>query len=200
MGRIYQQTFVDTYAKVGFTKLYDVKTAITAADLLNDRVIPFYEEHSIPLCRVLTDRGSEYCGNPERHEYELYLAIEDIDDSRTKTKSPQTNGICERFHKTVLDEFYRIAFRKKLYRTIAELQADLDEWLRQYNEVRTHQGRWCYGKTPMQRCAVGGHQSIARLQNQTVSGSRSRQACITVCRQKSFSDGLPAAGLRTPSV
>ena len=75
VGRIYQQTFVDTYAKVGFTKLYDVKTAITAADLLNDRVIPFYEEHSIPLCRVLTDRGSEYCGNPERHEYELYLAI-----------------------------------------------------------------------------------------------------------------------------
>ena len=66
VGRIYQQTFVDTYAKVGFTKLYDVKTAITAADLLNDRVIPFYEEHSIPLCRVLTDRGSEYCGNPER--------------------------------------------------------------------------------------------------------------------------------------
>ena len=102
------------------------------------------------LCRVLTDRGSEYCGNPERHEYELYLAIEDIDHSRTKTKSPQTNGICERFHKTVLDEFYRIAFRKKLYHSLAELQADLDQWLRQYNEVRTHQGRWCYGKTPMQ--------------------------------------------------
>jgi hypothetical protein len=101
----------------------DVKTAITAADLLNDRVIPFYEEHDIPLCRILTDRGSEYCGNPERHEYELYLALEDIDHSRTKTKSPQTNGICERFHKTMLDEFYRIAFRKKLYRTIAELQA-----------------------------------------------------------------------------
>ena len=92
MGRIYQQTFVDTYAKVGFTKLYDVKTAINAADLLNDRVIPSYEEHSIPLCRVLTDRGSEYCGNPERHEYELYLAIEDIDHSRTKTKKPQTMG------------------------------------------------------------------------------------------------------------
>ena len=150
VGRIYQQTFIDTYAKVGIAKLYDVKTAITAADLLNDRVLPFYDEHGIPLCRVLTDRGSEYCGNPERHEYELYLAIEDIDHSRTKTKSPQTNGICERFHKTMLDEFYRVAFRKKLYRGLAELQADLDQWLRQYNEVRTHQGRWCYGKTPMQ--------------------------------------------------
>jgi transposase InsO family protein len=149
VGRIYQQTFIDTYSKVGFAKLYDVKTAITAAELLNDRVIPFFDQHEIPLCRVLTDRGTEFCGNPERHEYELYLAVEDIDHSRTKTKSPQTNGICERFHKTILQEFYRVAFRKKVYRSIAELQADLDEWMAEYNEVRTHQGRWCYGKTPM---------------------------------------------------
>jgi len=150
VGRIYQQTFIDTYAKVGFAKLYDRKTPITAADLLNDRVVPFFDEYDIPLLRVLTDRGTEYCGNPERHEYELYLAIEDIDHSRTKTKSPQTNGICERFNRTILEEFYRVAFRKKIYRSISELQADLDEWMRTYNEVRTHQGRWCYGQTPMQ--------------------------------------------------
>jgi transposase InsO family protein len=150
VGRIYQQTFIDTYAKVGFAKLYDRKTPITAADLLNDRVVPFFDQYDIPLLRVLTDRGTEYCGNPERHEYELYLAIEDIDHSRTKTKSPQTNGICERFHRTILEEFYRVAFRKKIYRSIGELQADLDEWMRNYNEVRTHQGRWCYGQTPMQ--------------------------------------------------
>ena len=80
------------------------------------------------LTRILTDRGSEYCGNPERHEYELYLAVEDIDHTRTKTKSPQTNGICERFHKTVLNEFYRVAFRKKVYHALDELQADLDLW------------------------------------------------------------------------
>ena len=150
VGRIYQQTFIDTYCKVAFTKLYDRKTPITAADLLNDRVLPFFAEHEVALLRVLTDRGSEFCGNPEHHEYELYLAVEDIDHSRTKTKSPQTNGICERFHKTVLNEFYRIAFRKKIYRTIEELQADLDEWLVSYNEQRPHQGRWCFGKTPMQ--------------------------------------------------
>jgi transposase InsO family protein len=113
VGRIYQQTFIDTYAKLAFAKLYDRKTPITAADLLNDRVLPFYEEHDIRLSRVLTDRGTEYCGSPERHEYELYLAVEDVDHTRTKTKSPQTNGICERFHRTVLDEFYRVAFRKK---------------------------------------------------------------------------------------
>ena len=150
VGRVYQQTFVDTYAKVGFAKLYDRKTPITAADLLNDRVIPFFEDHGVPLQRVLTDRGTEYCGNPERHEYELYLAVEDIDHTRTKAKSPQTNGIVERFHKTMLDEFYRIAFRKRVYATIDELQADLDLWMRAFNEICPHQGKWCFGKTPMQ--------------------------------------------------
>jgi transposase InsO family protein len=150
VGRIYQQTFIDTYSKIGFAKLYDRKTPVTAAELLNDRVLPFFEQHEIPLNRVLTDRGTEYCGAPERHEYELYLAVENIDHTRTKTRHPQTNGICERFHKTMLNEFYRVAFRKKIYRTLEELQADLDAWLLEYNEQRSHQGRWCYGKTPLQ--------------------------------------------------
>ena len=150
VGRIYQQTFVDTYAKVGFAKLYDRKTPLTAADLLNDRVIPFYEEHGIALQRVLTDRGTEYCGTHDRHEYELYLAVEDIDHSRTKAKSPHTNGIVERFHKTMLDAFYRVAFRKKISAAIDDLQAGLDLWMREFNEVRPHQGKWCFGKTPLQ--------------------------------------------------
>jgi transposase InsO family protein len=150
VGRIYQQTFIDTYSKLAFAKLYDRKTPITAADLLNDRVVPFFDDKEVKLSRVLTDRGTEYCGNPEHHEYELYLAVEDIDHSRTKTKSPQTNGIAERFHKTVLDEFYRIAFRKRLYASIGDLQDDLDLWVKSYNEERPHQGRWCFGKTPTQ--------------------------------------------------
>jgi transposase InsO family protein len=150
VGRVYQQTFIDTYAKVAFAKLYDRKTPLTAADLLNDRVVPFYDGHDVSLLRVLTDRGTEYCGNPERHEYELYLAVEDIDHSRTKTKSPQTNGIVERFHRTLLNEFYRIAFRRKVYRSVDELQIDLDSWIALYNDERPHQGRWCFGKTPMQ--------------------------------------------------
>ena len=155
VGRIYQQTFIDTYAKVAFAKLYDRKTPITAAELLNDRVIPFFDEHEIPLCRVLTDRGTEYCGNPEHHEYELYLAIEDIDHTRTKARSPQTNGICERFHKTILQEFYQVAFRRKIYRSIEELQIDLDDWLHYYNHDRTHQGKMCCGRTPMQTLIDG---------------------------------------------
>jgi transposase InsO family protein len=150
IGRIYQQTFIDTYSKVAMAKLYDRKNALVAAEMLNDRVVPFFDQHEVPLLRVLTDRGTEYCGNRESHEYQLYLAIENIDHSRTKAKSPQTNGICERFHRTVQEEFYSTAFRKKLYRSLEELQTDLDAWLREYNEERTHSGRYCYGKTPMQ--------------------------------------------------
>ena len=150
VGRVYQQTCIDTYSKVAFAKLYDRKTPITAADLLNDRVVPFFDEHEVKLSRVLTDRGTEYCGTSQAHEYELYLAVEDIDHTRTKARSPQTNGICERFHKTALHEFYQVAFRKRIYGRIEQLQADLDAWMTSYNEQRPHQGRWCYGKTPMQ--------------------------------------------------
>lgn len=150
VGRIYQQTFIDTYCKVAHAKLYDRKNALVAADMLNDRVLPFYEEQDLRLLRILTDRGTEYCGNREHHEYQLYMAIEDIDHTRTKAKSPQTNGICERFHRTIQDEFYAVAFRKKIYSSIEEIQVDLDGWLQYYNNERTHTGKHCFGKTPMQ--------------------------------------------------
>ncbi len=150
VGRIYQQTFIDTYTRVAFIKLYDRKNALIAADILNDRVVPFFESEDVRLLRILTDRGSEFCGSRETHEYQLYLSIEDIDHTRTKARSPQTNGICERFHKTILNEFYQIAFRKKLYSSIEELQEDADQWMRYYNEERSHSGRYCYGKTPME--------------------------------------------------
>jgi transposase InsO family protein len=149
VGRIYQQTFVDTYSKVAFAKLYTTKTPITAADLLNDKVLPFFAEQGLPVLRILTDRGTEYCGKMERHDYQLYLAVNEIEHTKTKVRQPQTNGICERFHKTVLQEFYSVTFRKKLYASIEELQADLDAWLEHYNNERTHQGKMCCGRTPM---------------------------------------------------
>lgn len=155
VGRIYQQTFIDTYAKIGFAKLYTTKTPITAADLLNDRVLPFYDEHQLPLLRVLTDRGTEYCGKAETHDYQLYLAINDIDHTKTKARSPQTNGICERFHKTILQEFFQVTFRKKIYQDIETLQADLDEWMEYYNNERTHQGKMCCGRTPIETLEDG---------------------------------------------
>ena len=155
VGRVYQQTFVDTYSKIAHCKLYTTKTPITAADLLNERVLPMFEEHQVPLLRILTDRGTEYCGKLEAHDYQLFLAINDIDHTKTKVKSPQTNGICERFHKTVLNEFYQVAFRKKIYNSIDELQIDLDNWIDYYNNQRTHQGKMCCGRTPMETFTDG---------------------------------------------
>ena len=155
VGRIYQQTFVDTYSKVAFAKLYSTKTPITAADALNDRVLPFFAEQKVPVLRILTDRGTEYCGKLEQHDYQLYLAVNDIEHTRTKAASPQTNGICERFHKTILQEFYQVTFRKKIYRSIDELQVDLDVWIGYYNHERTHQGKMCCGRTPMETFADG---------------------------------------------
>lgn len=150
VGRIYQQTYIDTYCKVAAAKLYLSKDALTSADMLNDRVLPIYEEHGIPLLRILTDRGTEYCGKIQTHPFQLYLNIEDIDHTRTKAKSPQTNGICERFHRTMQEEFYAIAFRKKIYKTIEEIQQDLDLWMEYYNKERTHSGKHCFGRTPWQ--------------------------------------------------
>lgn len=175
IGRIYQQTFIDTYSKVAFAKLYDRKNALVAADMLNDRVLPFFEEYDVPLLRVLTDRGTEYCGNRESHEYQLYLAVEDIDHSRTKAKSPQTNGICERFHRTVQEEFYSTAFRKKLYRGLDELQADLDDWMREYNRERSHSGKYCYGKTPLQTLLDSKHLAHDKMLDRTVMSSSDSQ-------------------------
>ena len=168
VGRIYQQTFIDTYSKVAFAKIYDRKNALVAADMLNDRVMPFFEEHDIALLRILTDRGTEYCGKREDHEYQLYLSIEDIDHTKTKARSPQTNGICERFHRTILQEFYQVTFRKKVYNTLDELQTDLDKWVERYNCERTHSGKYCFGKTPMQTFMDSIPLAKEKMINQTV--------------------------------
>lgn len=155
VGRIYQQTFVDTYSRVACAKLYTTKTPITAADLLNDRVLPLFEQHDLPMLRILTDRGTEYCGKAEHHDYQLYMAINDIDHTKTKARSPQTNGICERFHKTILQEFYQVAFRKTVFENIDQLQKELDKWIDHYNTERTHQGKMCCGRTPMETLLDG---------------------------------------------
>ena len=155
VGRVYQQTYVDTYSKVAHCKLYTTKTPITAADVLNDRVLPFYASEELPVLRILTDRGTEYCGKAESHDYQLYMAINDIEHTKTKVRHPQTNGICERFHKTILQEFYQPSLRRTLYESVEQLQQDLDEWLNYYNNERTHQGKKCCGRTPMETLLDG---------------------------------------------
>lgn len=132
-----------------------VDALITSADILNDRVLPFFDQNELPILRILTDRGTEHCGRMDQHDYQLYLAINDIDHTKTKAQSPQTNGVCERFHKTILQEFYQVTFRKKLYVTLEELQKDLDEWIKYYNNERTHQGKMCCSRTPLETLLDG---------------------------------------------
>ncbi len=169
VGRVYQQTFVDTYSKIALCKLYTMKTAITAADMLNDKVLPFFEKHNVPMLRMLTDRGTEYCGKVEEHSYQLFMAIKNIDHTRTKARHPQTNGIVERFHKTILQEFYQVAFRKKIYRSLEEMQFDLDAWVEKYNFDRTHQGKKCCGRTPWETFEDGKRIVLAKMINGKIS-------------------------------
>lgn len=100
VSRIYQQNLIDTYGKITPCKLYTTKTPITAADILNDKAPPYFETNDLPMLRILTDKGTEYCGRVDQHDCQLYLAINDIDYTKTKAMPPQTNGICEPFHKT----------------------------------------------------------------------------------------------------
>ena len=149
IGKVYGQVFLDSYSRLANVKLYQEKTALSSAELLNDRVLLWYQEQGVPILRILTDRGSENKGKLENHAYGLFLSVKGMVHSTTKAFSPQTNGMCERFHKTIKEEFFDTAIRKRLYTDLASLQADLDEWLGYYNCERPHSGKYCYGKTPM---------------------------------------------------
>jgi len=150
VGKIYMQSVVDANCSLGFAKLYLSKVPMTAVDILDDRVLPFYEEHQVQIDHILTDNGREYCGLPLRHPYELFVAINQIAHRTTKVHSPETNGFCERFHRTVKEEFFSIAFRKKLYESLDQLQQDLDQYIEFYNRERSHQGYRTQGRTPYQ--------------------------------------------------
>jgi len=149
VGKIYQQTGIDTRSNVGFAKVYLEKTALTAADFLNDKVLPFFDKMDIPLLRTLTDRGTEYGYRNLEHPYQLFLHLNSIEHSRTKARHPQTNGCTERLNQIIQDEFYKVAFRKTLYTTLEGIQQDLDKYMDRYNTLRTNQGKHCKGRTPM---------------------------------------------------
>lgn len=155
VGRIYQQTGIDTYSNVGFAKVYAEKTALVAADFMNDKVLPFFDEQGMAVLRVLTDRGTEYNGLADNHPYELFLHLNGIDHSTTKVRHPQTNGCVERLNQIIQDEFYAVAFRRKLYSSLEEVQADLDTFMLEYNTKRTNEGKRCQGKTPMETLEAG---------------------------------------------
>jgi len=175
VGKIYLQAVVDTYGSYAFGKLRTSKLPETAADVLYDRVLPFYETHGLNVEHVLTDNGREYCGRPACpvcrdsgtgrrgcgagrpmiHPYQIFLELNEIEHRRTKVARPRTNGFVERFNRTVLDEFFREAFRNKFYATVEELQSDLDNWLSYYNNERPHRGYRNMGRRPIETLEEG---------------------------------------------
>jgi transposase InsO family protein len=147
VGKVYLHAVIDTYGSYAFGFLHPSKQPEAAVAVLHNDVLPFYAQHGIPLNALLTDNGREFCGT-EAHPYELYLALNELEHRRTKVRKPQTNGFIERFHRTALDEFFRIAFRTTFYETLEALQADFDAWLLQYNTERPHQGYRNLGRRP----------------------------------------------------
>jgi transposase InsO family protein len=145
-----KRTGIDTFSNVGLAKLYTDKNAINAADFLNDTVLPYFDEDHMKVLRALTDRGTEYSWRNLEHPYQLFLHLNEIENSRTKARHPQTNGAVERLNQIIQAEFYKVAFRKKLYRSLEEIQADLDVYMNKYNTQRTNQEKRCQGRTPRQ--------------------------------------------------
>ena len=150
VGKIYVQVVVDAFCSLAFAKVYTSKMPITAADLLYDRVLPFYEALGVPVQTILSDNGREFSGRPEQHPYQLLLALHDIEHRTTKVRSPRTNGFVERMNRTLLDEHFRIKGREKWYESVDEIQADLDVFIEFYNLKRSHQGYRLKGTTPAQ--------------------------------------------------
>lgn len=150
VGKVYVQVVVDVFCSLAFAKVYTSKMPVTACDLLYHRVLPFYEALGVPVGAILTDNGREFCGKPESHLYELLLALEGIEHRTTKVRSPRTNGFVERMNRTLLDECFRVQGRKTWYLEPAEIQRDLDVFLRYYNLERSHQGYRLKGRTPAQ--------------------------------------------------
>jgi transposase InsO family protein len=146
--RFYLQSAIDCCSRYGWGRFYTNKMPVTAVHLLNSDVLPTFEAHGIAVKTALSDNGREFCGRPDRHPYELFLQLEGIEHRKTRVKRPQSNGIVERFHRTLLDEHFRVEGRRTWFETVEEMQAALDAYLVTYNTERSHQGRGMNGRTP----------------------------------------------------
>lgn len=155
VGKLYLQTAIDCHSRRAWARLYTSKLPITAVHLLNEDVLPAFEAADARIEVVLSDNGREFCGRPDRHPYELFLQLEGITHRTTRVKRPQSNGIVERFHRTLLDEHFRVEGRRTWFETAEEMQTVLDAYLVTYNEQRPHQGRGMNGRTPLQAFLEG---------------------------------------------
>ena len=150
VGKVYLQTAIDCHSRHAWARLYTSKLPVTAVHLMNDDVLPTFETVGARIEVVLSDNGREFCGRPDRHPYELFLQLEEIEHRTTRVKRPQSNGIVERLHRTLLDEHFRIEGRRTWFETVEEMQAVLDDYMAVYNRKRPHQGRGMNGRTPWQ--------------------------------------------------
>ena len=148
VGKVYLQTVVDCHSRYAWGRLYPNKLPVTAVHIMNNHVLPTFDAHRARISTVLSDNGREFCGRPDRHPYELFLQLEDIEHRTTQVLRPQSNGFVERLHRTLLDEHFRVLGRTKFYESIQEMQTDLDAYLVTYNTKRPHQGRGMNGRTP----------------------------------------------------
>jgi transposase InsO family protein len=148
VGKVYLQSVLDCYSRYAWGRLYTSKLPVTAVHVLNDRVLPCFEQHGSRITTILSDNGREFCGRLDQHPYELFLQLEEIEHRKTPVRRPQSNGFIERFHRTLLDEHFRVVGRKKWYETVEEMQKDLDAYLEIYNTKRPHQGIGMNGRTP----------------------------------------------------
>ena len=164
VGRIYLQSVIDCYSRYAWGRLYTTKLPVTAVQVLNNDVLPFFEAYNARISTILSDNGREFCGRPDRHPYELFLQLEGIEHRTTKVRRPQSNGFVERLHRTLLDEHFRVAGRKNWYESVEQMQKDLDDYLIHYNTKRPHQGRNMNGKTP-EKVFKEGLQKTKETQN-----------------------------------
>lgn len=155
IGKIYLQTAIDCHSRYAWARLYPSKLPVTAVHTMNHDVLTTFEAHKARIEVVLSDNGREFCGRPDRHPYELFLQLEEIEHRTTKVRRPQSNGIVERFHRTLLDEHFRVEGRRTWFETIEEMQVVLDKYLVAYNQKRPHQGRNMNGRTPAQAFVDG---------------------------------------------
>lgn len=155
VGKVYLQTVLDCFSRHAWGRLYTSKLPLTAVQVMNNDVLPFFDEHGIRIHTVLSDIGREFCGRPDQHPYELFLQLEEIEHRTTKVRRPQSNGFIERFHRTLLDEHLRVKGRTTWYETVEEMQQDLEPFFETYNRKRPHRGRGMNGRTPYQVFKAG---------------------------------------------
>lgn len=166
VGKVYLQSVLDCHLRYAWGRLYTSKLPVTAAHVLNEDVLPFFDQHNATIDTILSDNGRQFCGRPDRHPYELFLQLEGIEHRTTRVRRPQSNGFIERFHRTLLDEHLRVTGRTTWYESLTEIQKDLDEYLIFCNTKRANQGRGMNGKTPLKAFVSGLPKPGRKKQNQ----------------------------------